>query len=38
MAREDDGDGGAAAEVHGGVDGVKDGLSHGGEVVLHIDH
>lgn len=38
VAREDDGDGGATAEVDGGLDGREDGVGDGGEVVLHIDH
>lgn len=37
VAREEDGDGGASAEVDGGESVVEDRLGHGGEVVLHVD-
>lgn len=37
MAREDDGDGGATAEVDGGVEVWEDWGGDGGEVVLHVD-
>lgn len=37
VAREDDGDGGASAEVDGGGDGGEDGGGDGGEVDLHVD-
>lgn len=34
VAREEDGDGGASADVDGGESVLEDGLGHGGEVVL----
>lgn len=37
VAREDDGDGGASAEVDGGCNRRYDGARDGGEVVLHVD-
>lgn len=38
VAREDDGDGGASAEADGGEEIWEDGVGHGREVVLHVDH
>lgn len=37
VAREEDGDRSASAEIDDGESVVEDGLGHGGEVVLHID-
>lgn len=38
VASEDDRDGGGAAKADGGEEIREDGVGHGGEVVLHVDH
>lgn len=35
---EDDRDGCSTAKADGGEDIGEDGLGHGGEIVLHVDH
>lgn len=37
VAREDDGNGGASAEIDGFCDRRDDGARDGGEIVLHVD-